>query len=113
MLGRIVNAIEILAALGALVFVVMLFANEPGGGSAAPSSPAGLFAANCARCHGARGEGAIGPQLAHKVAKKYPNVADEIAVVTNGISDGGMPAWRGTLTAEQIRQVVQYTRTGL
>ena len=34
-----------------------------------------------------------------------------LAVVTNG--KGAMPAWRGDLTAKEIRKVVEYTRTGL
>jgi cytochrome c oxidase subunit 2 len=109
---RVVAAVEIAAALGALVFVIMLFANEPSGGGGAAASPgAQIFSANCATCHGANGEGAIGPQLAGKVVKAFPNVADEIKLVTNGKS--AMPAWKGDLSPEQIRQVVEYTRTEL
>jgi len=109
-LKRIVAAVEIAAALGALVFVIMLFANEPsGGGTASPG--AAIFSANCASCHGASGEGAIGPQLAGKVVKAFPDEADEIKLVTNGKS--AMPAWKGDLSPEQIHQVVEYTRTAL
>ena len=43
--------------------------------------------------------------------KAFPNVADEIKLVTNG--RGAMPSWKGDLTPEQIRQVVEYTRTAL
>lgn len=110
-LKRIVAGVEIAAALGALVFVIMLFANEPGGGSASASPGARIFSANCATCHGANGEGALGPQLAGRIAKLLPNVADEIQIVTNG--KGAMPSWKGDLTSEQIRQVVEYTRTEL
>ena len=42
---------------------------------------------------------------------KYPNIEDQIAVVTNG--KGEMPSWRGDLTPKEIRKVVEYTRTGL
>jgi mono/diheme cytochrome c family protein len=95
--------------------VVFLFANEPGGGSVTTiySSPGGkIFSANCARCHGAHGEGNLGPQLAGGVVvNDFPNVADQVAVVTNG--RGSMPAFGHRLTAAQIREVVDFTRTGL
>jgi mono/diheme cytochrome c family protein len=110
-LKRFVAAVEIAAALGALVFVIMLFANEPSGGGGTASPGAGIFSANCATCHGANGEGAFGPQLAGKVVKAFPDQTDEIKLVTNGRAS--MPAWKGRLSAEQIRQVVEYTRTGL
>ena len=42
---------------------------------------------------------------------KYPDIDDQIAVVTNG--KGTMPAWGSRLSAGQIRRVVEYERTGL
>jgi cytochrome c6 len=110
---RVVNGIEVVAVVAALIFVLMLFANDPGGGDAANAGAPGaaIFASNCARCHGPDGQGSIGPQLAGKVAEKYPDVTDEIAVVTNGRK--GMPFFEGALSDAQIRQVVEYTRTGL
>ena len=38
-----------------------------------------------------------------------PNIADQIAVIDNG-KNGGMPAWKGTLSATQIRDVAMYER---
>jgi mono/diheme cytochrome c family protein len=114
MFKRIVNAIEILALVGAVVFVVMLFANEPGGGGSASGggSPGQqLYAENCATCHGADGQGAVGPQLAGRMTQRFPNVDDQITLVSDG--SGGMPSFKDKLTAAQIQQVVEYTRTGL
>jgi mono/diheme cytochrome c family protein len=112
MFKRFVNAIELLAGVAVIVFVVMLFANEPGSPSGATASPGGqLFADNCASCHGAQGEGGAGPKLAGAVTRDFPNETDQITFVTKG--KGPMPAFGGTLTASQIRQVVDYTRTGL
>jgi cytochrome c oxidase cbb3-type subunit III len=113
MLKRIVSGVEILAAIGVLVFVVMLFANEPsngeGGTGQAQDPGAEIYAQNCARCHGADGGGGVGPQLADgKVVEEYPTEADEIAVVEEG--PGSMPAFRDSLSPEEIQQVVQYTR---
>src|SRR5436305_14237922 len=92
MFRRVVNVVEVLAAVAAAVFVVLLFANEPGS-SNAPSSPgAALFAANCARCHGSDGGGAIGPQLSDgKVKQAFPDAADEVQFVTKGRD--GMPSF--------------------
>ncbi len=111
MFKRFVNAIEVLAAVAAAVFVVLLFANEPGTTGAASSPGGQVFQANCASCHGAQGEGGIGPKLAGVVTHDFPNVADQIIVVTKG--KGSMPNFGGTLTPAEIRQVVDYSRTGL
>jgi len=82
-----------------------------GGGSeqayTPPKSGVGVYTASCATCHGTNGLGFVGPSLAGTVTK-YPDVADEIAVVTNGRNQ--MPAWGGRLTTEQIATVVRYTR---
>ena len=45
------------------------------------------------------------------VVSRFPNVAGEVAVVTNG--RGSMPAWKGRLTSDQISAVVAYTRSSL
>ena len=113
-LKRVVTWVQAAALAAAGVFVIMLFAGGSGGGGA--SSPGaqiyGSSGANCARCHGADGQGGLGPALANVVAKKYPNVEDQIAVVAGGIGTS-MPAFGRDLTKKQIRQVVEYTRTEL
>ena len=115
MFKRVVNVVEVLALVAVGLFVVFLFTGWPGtsggGGSSGDNSPgAAVFTANCARCHGADGSGGIGPQLAKgAVVDRFPDVADEIEFVTKG--QGGMPAFGGTLSAAQIQQVVNYTRT--
>ena len=73
-----------------------------------PETGPAIYQAFCATCHGKEGQGFVGPSLVD-TAVKYPDVASEIAVVTNG--RGEMPAWSGRLTSEQIATVVDYTRT--
>ena len=111
MFKRIVTVIEIVVLLGAAVFFVFLFANEPGSGGTAAAAPgASLVAANCASCHGGDGGGGVGPQLSDgKVTAAFPDAADEIDVVTNG--RGSMPAFGKGLSANEIELVVEYTRT--
>lgn len=114
---RLVLLMEVLALGAALVFVVMLFANDLDGrsaggrGSAQPASARAIYVDNCAYCHGTDGGGGVGPQLAGKVVARFPDVDDEIAVVTNGRN--AMPGWSGTLSKAEIRRVVEYTRTSL
>jgi mono/diheme cytochrome c family protein len=109
---RFVTIVEVVVGITALAFVIALFANEPSEESGATKSPgASIYAASCATCHGNEGQGGVGPVLAGKVVDKFPDVADQIAVVTDG--RGGMPSFGGKLTEEQIAQVVEYTRTDL
>lgn len=120
-LRRVVAAVQALAVLASLAFVVLLFVDEPGGtkapatpatAAAAPSAGQAVYTAECAKCHGARGQGGLGPQLAGgRMAERYPDAADQVAVVARG--RGGMPAFGNSLSAEQIAAVVAYTRTEL
>jgi cytochrome c oxidase cbb3-type subunit 3 len=114
MFKRIVNVVEVLAAIAAVVFVILLFTNEPdsggsaSGGNASPGAT--LFAENCARCHGSDGGGGIGPQLSDgKVVKDFPKVSAQIALVRKG--QDGMPGFGDQLSPAEIQQVVEYTRT--
>ena len=112
MFKRFVNAVEILGLLATVVFVVMLFANQPDdGGAGADAGPgAELYSANCARCHGSDGGGGIGPQLSDgQVVEEFPDAAGEVEVVTDG--RGSMPAFGDRLSPAEIDDVVEYTRT--
>ena len=110
---QLVKVVQALAVLAALVFVIMLFANEPDAtqGGATASVGQQLFTTNCAGCHGASGGGGLGPKLAGVVTKDFPDIEDQIAFVSAG--KGAMPSFGGDLSDEQLRAVVEYTRTGL
>ena len=127
MLKKVVVALEVLAVVAALAAVVLLFVAEPGderagagssGGDGTylaetgglPTSGAEIYAARCAGCHGSAGQGGAGPRLAGRVADDFPDVEDQIALVTRG--RGGMPAF-GSLGDADVRLVVAYTRAGL
>ena len=95
-----------------------------------------LYAAKgCAGCHGATGEGGVGPKLAGgEVAKTFPDEAAHIAWVKSGslgsassptpygdpareggqrISKGGMPPFGGQMSDAEIEAVVKHEREGL
>ena len=71
-----------------------------------------VFLANCATCHGADGQGGLGPKLADgAVVDRYPDPVDHRTVVING--RGMMPAFGEQLTTAEIDAVVRYEREGL
>jgi len=75
----------------------------------------GLFASNCATCHGRAGTGGTAPTLNSK--QFLTSTSDEQArlLISGGVSGTSMPAWSldfgGPLTDEQIRQLVAYLRS--
>jgi mono/diheme cytochrome c family protein len=103
--------------------------------AAGPASGAEVFQqAGCVNCHGAQGQGGVGPQLAGgQVSKTFPNEADHLKFVHEGSSKikgqpygdpnreggqhvaktGGMPSFAGQLSEEEIAAVVKFEREGL
>jgi mono/diheme cytochrome c family protein len=67
-----------------------------------------VYAANCAVCHGATGNGGVGPNL-HQVATTK-TFAQTVAFIEN--PTGGMPKlYPSKLTDQQVRDVATYVRT--
>jgi len=62
-----------------------------------------VFAQNCATCHGGNGEGLSGPDLRPLTDNNIDDIEQQIR---NG--GGGMPAFGGTLTDEQIQALAEY-----
>ncbi len=72
---------------------------------------AGLYAANCASCHGAGGEGmgTVFPALAGNDALADADFV--IRTVLNGVPGTAMPAFGGRFSDEEVAAVVSYVRT--
>lgn len=66
------------------------------------------FAANCAACHGARGEGVIGPNLTDPNWIHGGAPTSIYATVRNGVATAGMPAWGPVLGEREVQSVVAY-----
>lgn len=78
-------------------------------GSAAAISGERMYSANCAECHGPKGEGAKkGIPLISGHALDHSE-AEYVEQVTSG-KEGKMPAFRDKLTPEQIKEVVRFVR---
>lgn len=80
-----------------------------GGGGGGGSDPKSLFTTNCGSCHtfaDAGTSGTVGPNL----DQTKPTFQRASAQIKNG--GGGMPAFDGRLTDEQIRALARYVSGG-
>jgi len=66
-----------------------------------------LFQQNCVVCHGSNGK--LGANGAHDLTKSNLTITGRVYMVKNGL--GKMPAFKSTLTDEEIEQVVTYSMT--
>ncbi len=74
-----------------------------------------LFATNCVVCHGANGEGKIGPNLTDAFWIHGNKPTDIYKTVSTGVLEKGMPAWLPVLGPDRVRTLVAFviTREGL
>ncbi len=77
--------------------------NDILGLDADPAAGAEVFSANCASCHGASGEGDIGPAMSEAVTELSED--EFLATVFNG-TDEGMPAF--ALSDQEAADLVAY-----
>lgn len=63
-----------------------------------------VFKTNCVSCHGADGQGVVGPNLTDDHWKSVVNIEDIARVISEGAANGAMPAWRNRMS--HINQVV-------
>jgi mono/diheme cytochrome c family protein len=104
------RAIELLSAPLCLAVVLGSItpagAQRPGnGGQGNPASGRHVFMRNCARCHGANGQGKIGPRLAG--TSLSPGTIEN--AVTNG--GGKMPSFKKQLSPDEVKAVAAYVRS--
>lgn len=123
-------ALPVLASLPVWAF---LYAGTLEPKTSAASDPvtagADIYAARCASCHGATGGGGVGPQLSDgAVLETFAEPADMVEWVAGGSEafleagvygdddkpvNGGMPAFGGVLTPEELAAVVAHERVTL
>jgi len=70
-----------------------------------------LFQVRCIACHGAAGQGIIGPNLTDEYWLHGGKLAEITHTITNGVPDKGMPPWGPVMSSEQIHFVVAYIRS--
>ena len=70
-----------------------------------------VFAEICARCHGADGEGGIGPAFADPAFQTRYDDEALFDAISNGREVTAMIAWGDVLSTAQITQLVRFVRT--
>ncbi len=67
------------------------------------------YMAKCAACHGNAGEGLIGPNLTDKYWKNTDGTLVGMhKIVVHGVVEKGMPAWKGLIPDNLIKNVAAY-----
>lgn len=69
-----------------------------------------LYKANCASCHGQKGEGLVGPNLTDEYWLYGSKVNDVFKTIKYG-TNKGMPGWQKQLNPLQIQQIASYIHT--
>ena len=68
-----------------------------------------VFVAKCTACHGAEGQGLIGPNLTDEYWIHGKGTrADIYAVIQKGVAEKGMPAWGSMISSDEVVQVTGY-----
>lgn len=71
-----------------------------------------VYDSKCLACHGAKGEGLVGPNLTDDYwIHGKGSEADMYKVVVEGVPDKGMISWQPLLNDEEIKAVVVYMKT--
>jgi len=70
-----------------------------------------VFKGNCVSCHGADGQGLVGPNLTDEYYKNIKKLTDFSKVVANGANNGAMPAWANRLHPNEVALVSAYVAT--
>ena len=81
------------------------------GNAEAIKAGAVTFAERCGPCHGPQGQGLIGPNLTDKFWIHGNSYDQVVSVITNGVVEKGMIAWKTMLNPTKIREVAAYVKT--
>jgi mono/diheme cytochrome c family protein len=81
---------------------------EAGGESAAVAAGKTVFTTNCGTCHTLKEAGTTG-EVGPNLDELEPDMAEVETQVENG--GGGMPAFKGTLSPEEIKNVATFVST--
>jgi cytochrome c oxidase cbb3-type subunit 3 len=69
------------------------------------------FTAQCVACHGAEGQGLIGPNLTDEYWIRGGSDTDIYTVISKGSLEKGMPPWEVMFTPEQRAELVAYVKS--
>jgi cytochrome c oxidase cbb3-type subunit III len=67
-----------------------------------------IFTGKCVACHGALGEGGVGPNLTDEYWLHGGTINDIFKTIKNGVPEKGMISWKATLKPNEIQSVSNY-----
>jgi cytochrome c oxidase cbb3-type subunit 3 len=70
-----------------------------------------IFQSTCFACHGAKGEGGVGPNLTDGYWLHGGTINDVFKTIKYGVTDKGMQAWEKTYSPAQIKNIASYIKT--
>jgi len=70
-----------------------------------------IYLRHCATCHGAGGEGGVGPNLTDDYWLHGGSAADIVKTIRYGFPTKGMVAWLGTLNPDDILKAASYVKS--
>lgn len=70
-----------------------------------------IFQSNCFACHGAKGEGGVGPNLTDKYWLHGGTINDVFKTIKYGVPEKGMQAWEKTYSPSQIKALASYVKS--
>lgn len=78
---------------------------------AALASGKDIFTKNCVACHGANGEGIVGPNFTDDYWIHGASIKNIYRIISDGVPAKGMISWKSQLSPNQIQEVGSYIRT--
>lgn len=70
-----------------------------------------IFHSNCFACHGAKGEGGVGPNLTDNYWLHGGTIHDVFKTIKYGYPDKGMQSWEKTYSPAQIKNLASYVKS--
>ena len=67
-----------------------------------------IFQKNCISCHGANGEGGIGPNLTDKFWIHGGGIQNVMTTIINGVPEKGMITWKPLLKPDEVQKVASF-----
>lgn len=71
----------------------------------------GVFQTRCLACHGAQGQGLVGPNLTDDFWIHGGKLVEIRKTIREGVPAKGMIAWKDSMTEAEVRAVVMYIRS--
>jgi cytochrome c oxidase cbb3-type subunit 3 len=70
-----------------------------------------LYGASCSPCHGADGQGVVGPNLTDDYWLHKGGIKDVFKTIKYGVQEKGMKAWKDDFSPVQLAEISSYIKS--